>query len=74
MFGVPDCRLWESWQLKLGNWSSTVYGPPHSLVRNEFAGCRMRSRFWLGGVEDPQHRAASVPPSVAAGFVKRASE
>jgi hypothetical protein len=44
------------------------------LVRNEFAGCRMRSRFWLGdveGVEDPHHRAASVPPSVTAGFVKR---
>jgi hypothetical protein len=47
------------------------------LVRNEFAGCRMRSRFWLGDVEgviDPKQRAAMVPPSAALGLVKHASE
>jgi hypothetical protein len=38
------------------------------LVRNEFAGSRMRSRFWLGdveAVEDPNQRAAMAPPSAA---------
>jgi hypothetical protein len=47
------------------------------LVRNEFAGCRMRSRFWLGdvdGVTDPKQRAAMVPPPAAVGLTKHASE
>lgn len=47
------------------------------LVRNEFAGCRMRSRFWLGDVDsvtDPKQRAAMVPPPAAVGLTKHASE
>jgi hypothetical protein len=67
---------------RVGNWNPETGGVFYTghlihLVRNEFAGCRMRSRFWLGdveGVKDPKQRAANVPPSTAVGLVQHSSE
>ncbi|TID13223.1 hypothetical protein E2P81_ATG10077 [Venturia nashicola] len=49
------------------------------LVKNEFNGARMRSRFWLGDVNilsrlGPGARAAVVPKSLVVGLTKHTAE
>jgi hypothetical protein len=47
------------------------------LVRKEFSGCRMRSRFWLGdlpGIELPDIRARTVAKDFAQGLVQHTHE
>jgi len=56
---------------------ATDIGHVIHLVHNEFNGVRMRSRFWLGDIDnvtDPVQRASMIPPDLAPGLTKHTSE
>ncbi|KAF1985332.1 hypothetical protein K402DRAFT_455291 [Aulographum hederae CBS 113979] len=69
---------------RVGLWTGPGYtaidiGHLIHLVRDEFMGIRMRSRFWLGDIDllkgvGPEIRAAIVPQNLVKGLVKHTSE
>ncbi|KAF2434214.1 hypothetical protein EJ08DRAFT_496272 [Tothia fuscella] len=67
---------------RLGIWGGPGFeaaemGHVIHLVKNEFQGVRMRSRFWLGdvpGIEVADIRARIVSPSLAAGLGRHCAE
>ena len=72
-YGTAICGRVGNWEPENGE--TTYIGHLIHLVKNEPDGCRMRSRFWLGDVENlPEPAGDKVPPFMTSGLLKHATE